>query len=286
MMARMGRPFLALLFTAFGLLAAEQVSDETLRRTALQYHAKQPQTDLPAGLSYAEALQVQKRYVQILMPDLGVIAGYKAGLVTPVGQKRFGLEHPVRGILLARMLLPNDSKVPVHYGTRPILEADLVVRVKDEGINDATSIEQAARHLSEIIAFIELADTTLAADPPITAGALVASNVGARAGILGKTREFKSSADFLRALQKMEIVLKKDGQELSRVSAEGIMGHPLNAVLWLVKDLKAQGHQLKEGDILSLGSPSPQVTPVTAGRYLLIYEGLPGGDLEAAVSIE
>src|SRR6185503_246284 len=112
-----------------------------------------------------------------------------------------------------------NSKVSAAYGTRPILEADLIVRVKDEGINDADNLQMAARHLSEVIAFIELADTTLATNPPIDSGALVSSNVGARLGILGEARKFESSEEFINAFGKMQMVLKEK-KELSRVPAD------------------------------------------------------------------
>jgi 2-keto-4-pentenoate hydratase len=64
------------------------------------------------------------------------------------------------------------------------------------------------------------------------------------------------------------------------------MGHPLNAVLWLVADLKRTGEKLKPGDLISLGSPSPQVTPQAGDKFTLTYEGLPGGPLKASVAFE
>jgi len=277
---------LALLVSVLPLCAAERVSGDVLKSLADRYFAKLPQSGIPSGLSYDEALEAQHRYVQLLMPKLGGTAGYKVGLVTPAGQKRFGIDHPVRGVLLKTMLLPNGSKVSAHYGTQPILEADLIVRVKDKEINEDNTLEKAAQHVSEVIAFIELADNTLATNPPPTAGALIASNVGARLGILGEAWRVVPNKEFIDAFGKMRIVLKRDGKEQSRVTADGVLGHPLNALLWLVADMRARGEKLRAGEVLSLGSPSPQVSPKPGEKYTLIYEGLPGGDLHASVSIE
>ena len=116
------------------VFSAEPVSDDLLKTMADMYFAKQPQTGFPSGISYDDALGMQQRYVNLLIPTLGGTAGYKADLVTSAGQKRFGIDHPVRGVLLRKMLLPNGIKVP---GTQRILEADLIVRVKDKGINEA-----------------------------------------------------------------------------------------------------------------------------------------------------
>ena len=265
-------------------LAAEKPNQATLQGIAEAYLAKRPATPPQVGLSYEDALATQKEYLQILGPSLGKRVGYKVGLVTSGGQERYKISHPIRGVLFEKMLLRNNSTVPVTFGTRPILEPDLVVRVKDDGINNATTIEEAAEHLSEIICFIELADGTFRTNAPADAGVLVASNVGARAGIMGETRKIEATREFLDGFKGMSLVLTgKNDKELSRVTAAGVMGHPLNAVLWLVKDLKRTGEKLKAGDVISLGSPSPQVSPQAGDEFTLSYQGLPGGPITAKV---
>ena len=262
-------------------------STAALQTVSEAYLSKRPASGLSTGMVYAAALEAQKQYVAMLEKSMGERAGYKVGLVTPAGQQRHNISHPIRGVLLKKMLLPDGSAVPANYGTRPILEPDLMVRVKDEGINNATTAQAAAEHLSEIICFIELADGTFATNAPVDAGVLTASNVGARLGVLGETRAMENSPAFLEAFGKMALVLRdKDGKELSRLTADGVMGHPLNAVLWLVQDLKKTGEKLKAGDVISLGSPSPQVAPKAGDKFMLAYEGLPGGTIEATVSFK
>jgi 2-keto-4-pentenoate hydratase len=260
---------------------------EALRKISEHYLAKTPAPALPLGISFDEALRNQAEYVKFLTPKLGPVVAYKIGFVTAAGQQRYGINHPTRGVLLRDMLLPNNSKVPVNYGTRPVLEPDLVVRVKDEAINDATTTQEATKHLSHVIAFIELADATFATNAPVDAGVVTSANVGARLGVLGEERPFESTPEFLEGFGKMALVLRDGtGKELSRVSAEGMMGHPMNPLLWFLQDRKKRGEKLRSGDIISLGSPSPQVAPPAPGVYTLIYEGLPGGPLTASVTIQ
>jgi 2-keto-4-pentenoate hydratase len=217
----------------FQTSAAERVTPEALRRVADSYFAKRPAEGLPTGLSFDDAVRAQEEYVKLQIPKLGPVAGYKVGFVTKAGQERYKIDHPTRGFLLRDMLLPNKSKVPANYGTRPILEPDLIVRVKDEGINDATTPEQAARHLSHVVTFIELADATFATNATLDAGVVTAANVGARLGILGEERKFEATPEFLAAFGKMALVLKDEtGRELSRVTADGMMGHPMNPLVW------------------------------------------------------
>jgi 2-keto-4-pentenoate hydratase len=68
----------------------------------------------------------------------------------------------------------------------------------------------------------------------------------------------------------------QDGKELESSKGTAILGQPLNAVLWLVKDLKASGIVLKKGDLLSLGSFLRPLTPKPGTGVKVTYEGLPG----------
>jgi len=282
-----GIALLLLSAISFTTLGADKPDKIVLQKLADAYLAKRPGTPPPVGLSYSDALSVQKNYVDILGKTLGAPAGYKVGLVTPAGQQRYNISHPVRGVLFQKMLLPNNSAVPAAYGTRPIVEPDLLVRVKDAGINSARTPADVARHLSEVICFIELADGNFPTNAALDGAGLVASNVGARSGILGESRKIESTPEFLEAFGKMSLILQnKAGKELSRVTADGVMGHPLNAVIWFVKDLKSTGEKLKAGDVISLGSPSPAFTPRPGDKITLVYEGLPGGPLRASVSFE
>lgn len=267
--------------------AAEPVSPQALQTVADSYFAKRPAEPLPLGIPFEEALHAQEQFVKLQIPKLGPPVGYKVGFVTKAGQERYKIDHPTRGVLLRDMLLPNKSKVPANYGTRPILEPDLIVRVKDEGIMNATTAEEAAKHLASVVAFIELADATFSTNSPVDAGVVTSANVGARAGILGEERTFRATPEFLAAFGKMFLVLKDEtGKELSRVSAEGMLGHPMVPLLWFIQDMKKHGQHLRKGDVISLGSPSPQVVPEKGKTYTLIYEGLPGGPLTASVTIQ
>jgi len=265
--------------------AADPKLAASLKELSEAYLTQRPASGLSTGMTYQAAIAAQKEYVELLEKHFGKRAGYKVGLVTPAGQKRYQISHPIHGVLFEKMLLPDGSEVPVGYGTRPILEPDLLVRVKDAAINDAKSAQQVMARLSEIICFIELADGTFATNAPVDAGVLTASNVGARLGIIGQTRTVENTKEFFDAFGKMSLVLRdRDGKELSRVTADGAMGHPMNALLWFVEDLKKTGKKLKPGDVISLGSPSPQVTPKAGEKFVLSYEGLPGGAIEAKVS--
>ena len=148
-------------------------------------------------------------------------------------------------------------------------------------------MEEAAKHVAEIVAFIELPDSTVSTEQKMDGGVIEATNVGARAGVLGQRVKVQATQEFIDAFGKMQMIFTdKEGKELVHSQADVILGHPLKALLWLVNDLNSTGEKVKAGDVISLGSPMPAIVPKAGETYNLRYEGLPGGILQASVTFE
>ena len=105
---------------------------------------------------------------------------------------------------------------------------------------------------------------------------MMAINVGARFGVLGTPIAVTANAEFSRALRDMQVVLKSDGVETDRGKGSDVLGHPLNAVIWLAQDLAREGLALRRGDLVSLGSFSRLLPPKPGLRVQAVYQGLPG----------
>jgi len=268
---------------AAGPLRAETPSAEAIYQVVEDYLARRPSQGYASPLTMPEALTTQRAFVAALEPDLGKRVGYKVGLVSREMQERMGINSPVRGVLLEKMLVPDNAEVPVNFGANLLFEADLIVTVKDKRINNATTHLEVARHLKEVVAFIELPDAFIATNQPMSGTLLTAINVGARLGVLGSRTPIKANKKFVDAFAAMRVsVTDETGQSLGGAQALNILDHPLNAVLWLMEDLRAAGERLKPGDILSLGSLRSFSLP--PGKTLTVrYEGLPGGPLKATV---
>lgn len=230
----------------------------------------------PAGeLSMADGQCGRDKVVRYLAQAYGETVGYKAGLTNPAVQQRFGLNAPLRGVLLEKMLLPDGSEVPARFGARPFLEPDLVVEVASSAIHDAKTPVEVLAQLRAVIPFIELPDTLVDDPSKITGPALMANNVGARLGVLGRPIPARADAAFADALRDMTVrTTDSTGRELGVARGTAILGHPLNAVVWLAAELKAAGITLKPGDLLSLGAFG--TAPAEAGKTVSVrYEGLP-----------
>ena len=257
------------------LLAACASVPPQSQQLAANFKSMTPISGLSKDMSMEEAARIRDGLVVELSASQGKVVGYKAGLTNPVVQKRFGHSSPVRGVLLERMLLEDGAEVPAKFGVIPIFEADLVVVVKDEGINQAKTPAEVLKHVASIRPFIELPDMVTAKEQPLTGAVITSFNVGARLGVLGKP--IAPDAAMADALAKMTVVLRdQDGKELGRAPGAAILGHPLNAVVWLAQDLAQSGGKLRAGDILSLGSFTAPMPPKAGTKITVTYEGLPG----------
>ena len=243
------------------------------------FTAKTPATN-PEGLNEADGACTRAKFNNLLAVRYGTAVGYKAGLTNPAVQKRFNYDRPVWGVLYDGMLLPSGSVVEAGFGARPLFEADLLVRVKSDAINQAKTPAEVLDAIDQVIPFIELPDLMVQAPPKLNGPAISAINVGARLGVTGAPIAIPSYRAerfaLLDALRDMTVVLSDaSGAELARGKGSDILGHPLSAVVWLAEALAKDGKAMKPGDLISLGSFSPLLPPKAGSGAIVTYIGLP-----------
>lgn len=285
---------LVALGTAAALLAGCQIAPPALAITDAPSCLTDEQVDamlrdreaakpfpVPIGLSEDGAACTRAKVAARLANTEGMRVGYKAGLTNPAVQQRFRANQPVWGVLHGDMLLHDGARVSAAFGARPLYEADLLVRVRSADINQARTPAQVLANIDEVIPFIELPDLVVDAPPKLDGNGVTAINVGARLGVKGKPlvvpTEQAASQAMLAQLADMKVTLRDaDGKELGGGKGSDVLGHPLNAVVWLSQALAREGQQLKPGQLVSLGSFSALLPPKAGLKVTATYEGVPG----------
>jgi 2-keto-4-pentenoate hydratase len=210
--------------------------------------------------------------------------GWKVALTSAAMQERLGVDEPVVGRLLEGMLLEDGARAERDYAARPLIEADLMVRIGDAAIMQATDQEEVLEHIDAFIPFIELADLVIAEGESLSAETITAVNAGARLGVVGEPIGMDVSDEWLNALAGMTVRVETTDEEGEPTSVVGeypgadILGHPLEAVLWLVRHLEERGESLEAGDLVSLGSFGPALDVPREGGIRVTYLRLPGGE--------
>jgi len=236
-------------------------------------------------LTLGESRRLQPLVVADLVPVLGQPIGYKAALTSAAAQQRMGVEEPIVGVLLEKMLLPDGSTRSIAPGITTFVEADLLVRVDGTRLPPDATPRQALAALDAVIPFIELPDLIIDLDTPLSAPLLVAMNAGASAGVMGTAIPLADTDEWFARLAEFRVELADDtGTTMGTATGADLLGHPLQVVVKVQHALAEMGHALRPGSLISLGSLTAPC-PVEAGRtYSARYAGLhPTGDVTIAV---
>lgn len=249
---------------------------------------KIPVEEVDPTMTMEQALKVQEKFVALIGKEFGEPIGYKAGLTNPNVQKAFGVNHPIRGTLLKKMILKSGTIIEATFGARPLSEGDLLVRVGNEAINQAKTPEEALKNLDAVIPFIELPDLVYDPKVKISGPAIVAINVGARYGVIGEPILLSATAEWMNRLRNFTLqVYDEKGTLLTEGKGSALLGDPLAVVLWIKDSLIKEGKQLKKGEILSLGTIGKMMTvkpgSVIKAKYLDLD---PKGPVEISVTFK
>lgn len=249
------------------------------------------------GMDLAEAGEVRDGVWRRLSERYSPV-GWKLALTGAELQKRFGVDRPLLGRLYAPMLNLNRARIPLKSGVRLAMEADLLVEVGDESINEARSLRQVAQSLAMVSAFIEMPDLYFAEGVPPNGSQLLAMNTAARWGVVGQrllapavrsrltgpVGGILSADEVVEALSDMKVTLRAGGAEVKRVDTKGAE-HPLRAALRIRDAARAAGERLKVGDKLSLGSLSG-LHPARRGRIEAEYQFADGRKLRVVARVD
>jgi 2-keto-4-pentenoate hydratase len=175
--------------------------------------------------------------------------------------------------------------VAANFGATSQVEADFLVRVRSARINQAGRDHLAIlRELTEVIPYVELPDLGLTGG--VTGPQLLAGNVGARLGVLGRPIPVQATQAFADALQNMTVTTTDDtGRQLAQAPGRAVLGHPLNAVAFLIEDLAKQGKRLEAGQMLSIAGYSPPMNVQPGRTYTVTYTGLVAEPVAVSVRV-
>jgi 2-oxo-3-hexenedioate decarboxylase/2-keto-4-pentenoate hydratase len=210
-----------------------------------------PLAVLPGGLpgSELEAYAIQAEAVTAYD---GTRCGFKIGATSSAAQASFGTDHPFSAPIFGESCWADGSivDVPAHglvgfeaeFAFR--LRADLPSRDRPYALDDLRAAVAAVHPAFEIVG--------LRLPKELFANMLVViADLGANVGFVpGEAVEDWQSHDLGAAAVRVGI----DGEAVARGSGAAVLGHPLNALLWLAEHLRVSGSGLSAGDFVSTGA--------------------------------
>jgi len=201
-----------------------------------------------------------------------VPVGYKLGLTSEASRRRFGVERPVVGRLLARMRVPDGGSVASGTFARVFVEGEIAFVLGRAVATPPADVAGLRGAVARVHPAIELANWRFGADARPDAAAIEADAVGAHRFVLGPGVD---PGDL--PLDRIEARLERDGEPLGRGVGADAMGGPWQALLWLAQRLHERGARLEAGDVVltgALGAVHAFAPGEAAGVYRLTLDEL------------
>ena len=212
-----------------------------------------------------EAVAIQKIAVEHFRSTGAEPAGYKVTSAT---------DGRVIGTIMNNMIVPSGSAIDLASGSSLVSEADILVRVKDAAINEATTLEEVVQHLDAVIPLIESSDMMVASGVDRTVASWTATNGNARWAIAGEPIEIDGSPEWVDRFAAINVVFT---DETGKVMADTAMSrNPLESVLDLLQSFRdrGQGEMLAAGDVISLGNFGRPMRPSSGQTFTATFQGL------------
>ncbi|MBT5194249.1 MAG: sulfate adenylyltransferase [Rhodospirillaceae bacterium] len=203
--------------------------------------------------SLAEAYAVQAAvHTNLTAAGWGSISGHKIGCTTTVMQEYLKIDAPCAGGVFEKSVRLGEGHYDLATMCRPGVECEIAVRLAADlpGRDGGHSHDTVSPAVAAAMASIELVDdrwqdftvqpmTSLLADEFFGAGCVLGDGVT-------DWREL----DLAAIAGRMTI----NGNEVGAGVGGDILGHPLNALVWLADLRAARGQSLRAGEFVTLGS--------------------------------
>ena len=216
--------------------------------------------DMDAKTAYA----VQKVYVAQRTAKAG-IGGFKGGLTTEGGQKRFGVNAPLSGVLYAAGKLEGSPVVDRKDFRGLMLETEIGFVIGQAIAQPVKDVAELQQKVSGVMPAIELPEMAFDDMKALKGVDIIAADVGAAKYIVGQTRPHKGLD-----LNEIKVALTMDGQPVNQGQGKDALGDQWKAALWLVNTVVEQGYKIEPGQVLMTGALGNMI-PGKPGKYVADY---------------
>lgn len=212
------------------------------------------------------AINAQRRLVKQLQDDEFIIAGFKAGLTSKAGQKKFKVTQPISGVLFKQFSIDNPKNIRLKDFRKLMLETEIGYRLSRDITRPITQVSQLKTAVSSIMPVIEMPDLAFAHLSAITGEDIIASNAIANRYLLGKAISHFDDIELNSVKVKLTLQTTKQSNVVNKGTGQDAMGNQWKALMWLINERLQAGFSLKKGQFLITGALGKMV-PASSGKY-------------------
>ena len=210
------------------------------------------------------AYQIQHAYVRKRLADEKIV-GFKAGLTSEAGQKRFGVDAPLAGVLFKSGKQAIGSTIGLSSFKDLRIETEIGFVIEKAITQPMKDVAELQEKIQTAMPVIELPDLGFADMNHLQGVDIIAANVAAAQFIVGKEKGVEDLE-----LNAISVTLSLDGNKVNSGQGADALGAQWNAALWLVNTMVEQGYSIAPGNIIITGALG-KMLPGKPGKYIADY---------------
>ena len=200
-----------------------------------------------------EAYAVQDRlHTHLTASGRGRLVGHKIGCTTPVMQRYLGIDSPCAGGLFEASVNRGDARV-LHSDFRHVgVECEIAIRLAKDvrPTPNGHQRDTIGEAVQSCMAAIEIVDDRYVDYRSLDTPTLIADDFFNAGAVLGPEVDDWITLDLAALEGRMSV----DGKVVGKGVGAAILGHPLEALVWLANMENSRGRSLHAGDLVLLGS--------------------------------
>jgi 2-keto-4-pentenoate hydratase len=231
--------------------------------------------------SLADAYRIQEALLKRMMEaGQGELAGYKIALTSRAMQQLCGVDQPLIGAVLSKVIHQSPAKLNIAKFQHLGVEFEVAVKLGADlpAASAPHTRESVAPAIAACMASFELIEDRHADYRKLDAFTLVADNCWNGGVVLGTPISDWHTVDLVNAHTRLRI----NGEPAGEGRVGDAMGHPFEAVAWLANLLNQQDKMLEREMIVMTGSSITTKFPNAGDCLSLLIEGL--GDVRLELS--
>ena len=221
-----------------------------------------PLTEQFPNMSIDEAYNVSLAFLNARRSENNeTVIGKKIGVTSKPVQDMLGVYQPDFGFLTDAMVA-KDGKVIVNNHIAPRAEAEIAFKLKHSLKGPNVTAQDVIAATDYVCPCFEIVDSRIK-DWKIAIGDTIADNASCGVFVLGDEKIDPSGLN----MAELEVIVEKNGVEISRGRGSAVQGAPENAVAWLANTLGKYDIPFNAGEIILSGSLVP-LEPVVRGDQM------------------
>ncbi len=182
----------------------------------------------------------------------GARVGYKIGCTTVTMQEILGIPHPCAGGILASDSYRSGATLHLDDYVKAGIEVEIAMQMSGDLPAHLAPFdrETVAAAIGACMASLELIDGRASDFKALGLPGAIADDFSGAGCVLGPPAVDWQAIDLATVVGRAEV----NGSEIGRGVGSEVMGHPLNAMVWLANLLAERGKSLRHGDVVLTGS--------------------------------